>query len=145
MKVNSEELNQAIASKDVRGISTMFAQAIAFKDFGAMGRLLDAGAKLTCELADESTPLEVVIAEDDKAVNQFLKPRCDAQTLAVWDAELKAFNALTGRKSSPRLSQDSFAANMNRPDAQSKGSAQPAKLVAADPPAQEKTACCTML
>lgn len=140
MELKSEDIAEAIASKNVRVISTLLALAITQKDVKAMKRLFDGGADLNCELADESTPLECVIAQDDEEVNAVIREHCDERTLEVWRAQLKVFNTLTGRQQ--RLSQGSFVVDLNKQSPSAK--AQKRDVVSEAPP-EEKKACCTML
>jgi hypothetical protein len=135
MELRSEDIAEAIASKNVRVISTLLALAIVQKDVNAMKRLFDGGADLNCMLANDTTPLDCLIVEDDEEINAVVRDYCDERTLEGWRLQLKTFNALTGRQ--PRLSQGSFVADMSKqsPSAKAHNEAPPA----------EKKACCTIL
>lgn len=122
--VTDAELEQAIASKDVRVISTLLALAITKKDLFAIKHLLENGGDLNCPLQDGTNPMLYVIRVNDKKVSDFVEGFCDEKTIEKWDMQLDLLQAMEDQKMAQqssaeqkparRLSEGSFVANMNQ-------------------------------
>ena len=154
--VTDAELEQAIASKDVRVISTLLALAITKKDLFAIKHLLENGGDLNCPLQDGTNPLLYVIRVNDKKVSDFVEGFCDEKTLENWDLQLDLLQAMEDQKMAQqnsaeqkparRLSQGGFVANMNQSaQAASKNASGGRQAPPPAQPAPAKKSGCTLM